>query len=49
MTGGNLRREFVAGLTEAATLLDEPRLGDEAARCVEIAELVRTPWPRWRC
>jgi hypothetical protein len=39
MTGGNLRREFGAGLTEAAALLDEPRLDDEAARWVEIAEL----------
>ena len=39
MTGGNLRREFAAGLTEAAALLDEPRLGDEAARWVEIGEL----------
>jgi hypothetical protein len=39
MTGGNLRREFAAGLTEAAVLLDEPRLGHEAARWVEIAEL----------
>lgn len=39
MTGGNLRREFAAGLTEAAALLDEPRLGDEAARWVEISEL----------
>jgi len=29
MTGGNLRREFAAGLTEAAALLDEPRFGDE--------------------
>ena len=42
MTGGNLRREFAAGLTEAAALLDEPRLGDEAARWVEIAELWHT-------
>jgi hypothetical protein len=42
MTGGNLRREFGAGLTEAAALLDEPRLGDEAARWVEIAELWHT-------
>jgi len=39
MTGGNLRREFAAGLTEAAALLGEPRLGDEAARWVEIGEL----------
>jgi hypothetical protein len=39
MTGGNLRREFATGLTEAAALLDEPRLGDEAARWVEIADL----------
>ena len=39
MTGGNLRREFATGLTEAAALLDEPGLGDEAARWVEIAEL----------
>ncbi|HMI35393.1 MAG TPA: BtrH N-terminal domain-containing protein [Propionibacteriaceae bacterium] len=39
MTGGNLRREFAAGLIEAAALLDEPRLGDEAARWVEISEL----------
>ena len=30
------------GLTEAAALLDEPRLGDEAARWVEIAELWHT-------
>ena len=42
MTGGNLRREFGAGLTETAALLDEPRLGDEAARWVEIAELWHT-------
>ncbi len=42
MTGGNLRREFGAGLIEAAALLDEPRLGDEAARWVEIAELWHT-------
>jgi hypothetical protein len=42
MTGGNLRREFGAGLTEAAAVLDEPRLGDEAARWVEIAELWHT-------
>ena len=42
MEGGNLRREFAAGLTEAAALLDEPRLGDEAARWVEIAELWHT-------
>ena len=42
MTGGNLRREFGAGLTETATLLDEPRLDDEAARWVEIAELWHT-------
>ena len=39
MTGGNLRREFAAGLSEAAALLDEPRLSDEAARWVEIGEL----------
>jgi hypothetical protein len=39
MTGGNLRREFAAGLTAAAALLDEPRLSDEAARWVEIGEL----------
>ncbi len=39
MTGGNLRREFAAGLIEAAALLDEPRLADEAARWVEIGEL----------
>jgi hypothetical protein len=39
MTGGNLRREFAAGLTEAAALLDEPRLGDEAARWIDIGEL----------
>jgi hypothetical protein len=39
MTGGNLRREFAAGLIEAAALLDEPRLGGEAARWVEIGEL----------
>ena len=39
MTGGNLRREFGAGLTETAALLNEPRLDDEAARWVEIAEL----------
>ena len=42
MTGGNLRREFAAGLTEAAALLDEPELGDEASRWVEIAELWHT-------
>ena len=42
MTGGNLRREFGAGLIEAAALLDEPRLGDEAARWLEIAELWHT-------
>jgi hypothetical protein len=42
MTGGNLRREFAAGLTAAAALLDEPSLGDEAARWVEIAELWHT-------
>jgi hypothetical protein len=42
MTGGNQRREFAAGLTEAAGLLDESRLGDEAARWVEIAELWHT-------
>jgi hypothetical protein len=42
MTGGNLRREFAAGLTQAAALLDEPRLGDETARWVEIAELWHT-------
>ena len=42
MTGGNLRREFAAGLTEAAALLDEPGLGDEALRWVEIAELWHT-------
>ena len=42
MTGGNLRREFGAGLTEAAAVLDEPRLGGEAARWVEIAELWHT-------
>ena len=41
-TGGNLRREFAAGLTEAAALLDEPRLADEATRWVEIAELWHT-------
>ena len=39
MTGGNLRREFAAGLTEAAGLFDEPRLGDEATRWAEIGEL----------
>ena len=39
MTGGNLRREFAAGLTEAAALLDEPGLGHEAVRWLEIAEL----------
>lgn len=39
MAGGNLRREFAAGLSEAAALLDEPRLGDEAARWVQIGEL----------
>ena len=38
MDGGNLRGEFAAGLTEAAALLDEPKLADEAARWVEIAE-----------
>ena len=42
MTGGNLRREFAAGLTEAAALLDEPGLGHEAARWLEIAELWHT-------
>ena len=42
MTGGNLRREFAAGLTEAAALLDEPGLGHEAVRWVEIAELWHT-------
>ena len=42
MTGGNLRREFAAGLTEAAALLDEPGLGHEALRWVEIAELWHT-------
>ena len=42
MTGGNLRRQFGAGLAEAAALLDEPGLGDEAARWVEIAELWHT-------
>ena len=43
MTGGNLRREFGAGLTEdPAALLNEPRLDDEAARWVEIAELWHT-------
>ena len=39
MTGGNLRRELATGLTEAAALLDEPRLGHEAVRWMEIAEL----------
>ena len=39
MTGGTLRREFATGLTEAAALLDEPKLIDEAARWVEIGEL----------
>jgi len=34
MTGGNLRREFAAGPTEAAVLLDEPRLDHEAMRWV---------------
>jgi Butirosin biosynthesis protein H, N-terminal len=42
MTGGNLRREFGAGLIETAALLDEPKLGNEAARWVEIAELWHT-------
>ena len=42
MAGGNLRREFAAGLTEAAALLDEPGLGHEALRWVEIAELWHT-------
>jgi len=42
MTGGNLRREFAAGLTAAAVLLDEPGLGREAVRWVEIAELWHT-------
>lgn len=42
MPGGNLRHEFATGLTEAAALLDEPRLGQEAARWVEIAELWHT-------
>ena len=42
MTGGNLRREFAAGLTEAAALLDKPGLGDEAVRWTEIAELWHT-------
>jgi hypothetical protein len=42
MTGGNLRRQFGAELTETAALLDEPRLDDEAARWVEIAELWHT-------
>ena len=39
MTGGNLRREFAAGLIEAAALLDEPDLGHEALCWAEIAEL----------
>lgn len=39
MTGGNLRREFAAGLIEAAELLDEPRLAQEAARWQEVAVL----------
>lgn len=39
MTGGNLRREFAVGLTEAAELLDDPRLAQEAVRWREIAEL----------
>ena len=42
MTGGNLRREFAAGLIEAAAVLDQPRLGHEAARWVEIANLWHT-------
>lgn len=42
MTGGNLRREFATGLTEAAALVDEPRLGHEAVRWMEIAELWHT-------
>ncbi len=42
MTGGNLRREFAAGLTEAAAMLDEPGLSHEAVRWVEIAELWHT-------
>ncbi len=42
MTGGSLRREFGAGLIETAALLDEPKLGDEAGRWVEIAELWHT-------
>ncbi|WP_344810074.1 BtrH N-terminal domain-containing protein [Microlunatus ginsengisoli] len=39
MTGGNLRREFAASLTEAAAWLDEPMLGTEAERWLETAEL----------
>ncbi|HEU5484271.1 MAG TPA: BtrH N-terminal domain-containing protein [Microlunatus sp.] len=39
MIGGNLRREFATGLTEAAALLDEPGLGEEARRWTEIAGL----------
>ena len=42
MDGGNLRREFGAGLTKAAAVLDEPGLAGEAARWVEIAELWHT-------
>ena len=42
MTGGNLRQAFAVGLTEAAALLDEPRLGHEALRWTEIAELWHT-------
>ncbi|HEU4547914.1 MAG TPA: BtrH N-terminal domain-containing protein [Microlunatus sp.] len=42
MTGGNLRGEFAAGLTEAAALLDEPGLDDEAQRWSQIAGLWHT-------
>ncbi|HEY5978008.1 MAG TPA: BtrH N-terminal domain-containing protein [Microlunatus sp.] len=42
MTGGNLRREFAAGLSEAAALLDEPRLRQEAPRWLDIAGLWHT-------